>query len=163
MLGSMKVVRSAPKLDQAGVERALQRLRQLVKDRGLKASEVRETIARAVLAVDGHFSIDELMENLPDAHTATVYRVIPLLVDAGLIQQAPGVGEGHRYERAFEREHHDHLVCISCQKVVEFHFETFETLQRDVAERFGFSLTGHVHELFGVCGSCQKKSGKAAR
>lgn len=150
-------------MDQAGVERALQQLRNLVKVRGLKASEVRETIARAVLAVDGHFSIDELMENLPDAHTATVYRVIPLLIDAGLIQQAPDSGDqSHRYERAFEREHHDHLVCISCQKVVEFYFETFETLQRDVAERFGFSLTGHVHELFGLCGSCRKKSAKAS-
>jgi Fur family transcriptional regulator, ferric uptake regulator len=163
----MKAVRSAHKLDKAGVERALTQrveraltqLRHVVKERGLKASEVRENIARAALAVEGHFTIEELMESLPDAHTATVYRVIPILVEAGLLQAAPGPSDqGNRYERAFEREHHDHLVCTNCQKIVEFHFETFESLQRDVAERFGFSLTGHVHELFGLCGTCQKRA-----
>ncbi len=160
----MRPLKSPHKLDKAGVERALDQLRLVVKERGLKASEVRENIARAALTVDGHFSIEQLMERLPDAHTATVYRVIPLLVDAGLLQSAPGPSDqGHRYERAFEREHHDHLVCTSCQKVVEFHFETFESLQRDVAERFGFTLTGHVHELFGVCASCRKKSPKLER
>jgi Fur family transcriptional regulator, ferric uptake regulator len=160
----MRSVKSAPKLDKAGIERAIERLRRLVKERGLKASEVRENIARAALAVDGHFTIDQLMDALPGAHTATVYRVIPILVDAGLLQPAPGPSdEGHRYERAFEREHHDHLVCTGCQKIVEFHFETFEALQRDVAESFGFSLTGHVHELFGMCSSCRKKAAKAER
>jgi Fur family transcriptional regulator, ferric uptake regulator len=155
----MKAVRSAHKLDKAGVERALTQLRHVVKERGLKASEVRENIARAALAVEGHFTIEELMESLPDAHTATVYRVIPILVEAGLLQAAPGPSDqGNRYERAFEREHHDHLVCTNCQKIVECHFETFESLQRDVAERFGFSLTGHVHELFGLCGTCQKRA-----
>lgn len=163
-LSRMRPVRSAPKLDKAGIERALDRLRQLVRERGLKASEVRDNIARAALLVDGHFSIEDLMEALPDAHTATVYRVIPLLVDAGLLQSAPGPSDqGNRYERAFEREHHDHLVCTNCQKVVEFHFETIELLQRDVAERFGFALSGHVHQLFGTCPSCQKKVAKTAR
>lgn len=160
----MRPVRSAPKLDKAGIERALELLRQLVRERGLKTSEVRDNIARVALNVEGHFSIEDLMEALPDAHTATVYRVIPLLVEAGLLQSAPGPSDqGNRYERAFEREHHDHLVCTNCQKVVEFHFETIELLQRDVAERFGFSLSGHVHQLFGTCASCQKKAAKTAR
>jgi Fur family ferric uptake transcriptional regulator len=142
----------------------MERLRQLVRERGLKASEVRDNIARAALLVEGHFSIEDLMDALPDAHTATVYRVIPLLVEAGLLQPAPGPSDqGNRYERAFEREHHDHLVCTNCQKVVEFHFETIELLQRDVAERFGFVLSGHVHQLFGTCSSCQKKAAKTAR
>ena len=158
----MRPVRSAPKLDKAGVERALQRLRDLVRERGLKVSEVREKIARAALAMEGHFSIEDLMEALSEANTATVYRVIPLLVDAGLLQQAPTpADQGHRYERAFEREHHDHLVCMSCQKIVEFHFEAFEALQRDVAERFGFTLTGHMHELFGTCGNCRKSGARS--
>jgi Fur family transcriptional regulator, ferric uptake regulator len=154
----MRPVRSAPRLDKAGIERGLEKLRQLVKERGLNSSDVRESIARAALTREGHFNIDELMESLPGAHTATVYRVIPLLVDAGLLQPAPTPSDqGSRYERAFEREHHDHIMCTSCNKIVEFHFETLEVLQRDVAERFGFTLTGHVHQLFGVCSTCAKK------
>jgi Fur family ferric uptake transcriptional regulator len=154
----MRQVLSGPKLNKAGVERALERLRELVRERGLKASTVREGIARAALALDGHFTIEQLLESLPDAHIATVYRVLPLLVEAGLLQAAPGSpDQGQRYERAFEREHHDHLVCTSCNKVVEFHFETLEALQHDVAASFGFSLTGHVHQLFGTCAACQRK------
>lgn len=140
------------------MERALGRLRELIRARSLKASQVRETIAKAALSIDGHFTVEELVARLPDAHVATVYRVMPLLLEAGLLQAAPGPSEeGSRYERAFEREHHDHLVCTSCNKVIEFHFETFEMLQRDVAESFGFSLKNHVHELFGTCAACQKK------
>jgi Fur family ferric uptake transcriptional regulator len=154
-------VRPPAALDQAGIERAMERLRQTVRRRGLKSSSVREAIARAALARQGHFSIDELVRDVrvggvSEAHAATVYRVVPLLVEAGLLQVTLVTGgEGARYERAFEREHHDHLICTGCGKVVEFHFEAIEVLQRDVAERFGFELTGHVHELLGTCRECR--------
>src|SRR5262245_19949950 len=119
-------MRRAPRprgLDEAGVSRALERLRDTVKRRGLKASSVREAIARAALRREGHFTVEDLAGDLregraADAHTATVYRVLPLLVEAGLLQIAlVSTAEGARYERAFEREHHDHLICTSCGTV----------------------------------------------
>ena len=130
--------------------------------RGLKSSSVRETIARAALCREGHFSVDDLAKELRDRgiagiHTATIYRVLPLLVDAGLIQLTlVSTGGVARYERAFEREHHDHLICTACGKVVEFQFEAIEVLQRDIAERFKFRLTRHVHELLGICEDCAR-------
>lgn len=157
----MRPLRRPPKLGKPGIERALERLRELVRKRGLKASLVREGIARAALGIDGHFSIEDLLKALPGSNNATVYRVLPLLVDAGLLQVAPALpDESHRYERAFEREHHDHLVCTQCRKVVEFHFESLEALQRDVAERFGYVLTAHRHELFGTCADCRKRTAR---
>lgn len=154
----MQPHKAPTKLSKAGVERGLERLRELVRERGLKASTVRENIARAALTLDGHFTIEELVESLPEAHIATVYRVLPLLVDAGLLQPAPASPEhGQRYERAFEREHHDHLMCTHCHKVVEFHSEALEELQRELASKLGFVLTGHEHKLFGTCSSCQRK------
>lgn len=154
----MRAVRNPPELDDAALTRALDQLHALVRHRGLKASGVRESIARAALLRGGHWTIDELAGQLPGAHATTVYRTIPLLVDAGLLQIAPGAeGEGRRYERAFEREHHDHLVCTNCHKVIEFCFEAIEVLQQDVADRFDFSLTGHVHELFGTCSDCRAR------
>ena len=151
----------APILDDDGIERALDRLKAVVKERGLKSSSTREAIARAALRHCGHFSVDELVAELregeaSEVHPATVYRVLPLLVDAGLLQMTlVSLGTGARYERAFERDQHDHLICTSCGKVVEFEFEAIEVLQRDVAERFGFDLTGQVHELLGTCGACR--------
>ena len=132
-------------------------------ERGLKSSTVREAVARAALRRDGHFTVDELVAQLSegglrDAPLATVYRVLPVLVDAGLLQMTlVSAGEGARYERAFEREHHHHLICTKCGTIVEFHFEAIEVLQKDVAERFGFDLTGHIHELLGLCKNCRPK------
>lgn len=151
-------------LDDAGLQRALDRLLALVRARGLKSSAVRDAVARTALKRQGHFSVEDLVKELrdsgvSDAHPATVYRVLPLLVDAGLLQLAlVSTGDGAHYERAFEREHHDHLICIRCGRVVEFQFEAIEVLQSDVAERFGFQLTGHVHELLGTCKTCRSSA-----
>ena len=143
------------------VERALLRFRDTIRRRGLRHSSVREAIARAALAYDGHFEVSELVDELrragiKEAHLATVYRTLPLLVEAGIIQQTLlSAGERHFYEPAFERPHHDHLICIACGKVVEFEFEAFEVLQKDIAARYGFELTAHVHELLGRCKECR--------
>lgn len=153
-------------LDKDGMERALSRLRDAVRERGLKASSVRESVARAALSRRGHFTVEDLVHDLrggktekKDAHMTTVYRTLPLLVDAGLLQLTLlSKGDEARYERAFEREHHDHLICTECGTVVEFHFEALEVLQRDIADQYGFLLTDHVHELRGLCKSCKGKS-----
>ncbi len=159
-------------LDKEGIERAMTRLREAVKERGLKASSVREAVARAALTRRGHFTVDDLIHDLRDgkterrdAHMTTVYRTLPLLVDVGLLQLTLlSKGDEARYERAFEREHHDHLICDECGMVVEFHFEALEVLQRDIAEQYGFQLTDHVPELHGPCKNCRAKaSGKRTR
>lgn len=160
----MKRLDRPARLDAGGVARALARLGGVVQAKGLKSSSVRDAVARAALRYDGHFTAEELATALrargvANAHPATVYRVLPLLVEAGLIQEAlVAAGQSQRYERAFERPHHDHLVCTSCGKVVEFEFEAIEILQRDLAEQLGFRLTSHIHQLLGVCGRCERAS-----
>lgn len=157
----MRRVPASKTLDSTAIERALTRLQVHVREQGLKASTTRDLIARAALRRRGHFAADDLLADLRagghgDIHTATVYRVLPLLVAAGLLQVTlVSNREGTQYERAFEREHHDHLICTGCGKIVEFEFEAIEVLQRDVAESFGFHLTGHVHELLGTCAACR--------
>jgi Fur family ferric uptake transcriptional regulator len=157
----MRRLRQPSALDDAALLRALERLHDVVRQRGLKSSSVRDDVARVALRRDGHFSVDDLAKELrergiPGAHTATIYRVLPLLVDAGLIQLTlMSTRDVAHYERAFEREHHDHLICTACGKVVEFQFEAIEVLQRDIAEKFGFRLSSHVHELLGVCKDCR--------
>ncbi|MCC7166089.1 MAG: transcriptional repressor, partial [Rhodospirillales bacterium] len=47
-------------------------------------------------------------------------------------------------------QHHDHLIDTSTGKVIEFRSEEIEALQRAIAKRHGFRLTGHRLELYGV-------------
>jgi Fur family transcriptional regulator, ferric uptake regulator len=148
-------------VDETKLLRALATFKNTLHERGLRLSTVREAIARVALTYDGHFEVNDLMRalraaNIQDAHLATVYRTLPLLVESGLIQPTLlSSGERHFYEPAFERKHHDHLICTSCGRVVEFEFEAFEVLQRDIAERYGFELTAHFHELLGRCSACR--------
>jgi len=154
--------KNAPsKLRDQDVDRGIERLRSVLHARSLKLSTVREAIARSALTCSGHFSIEDLLavlraRGVSGAHMATVYRAVPLLIDAGLIQPTMlSRGNGHFYEVAFEREHHDHLVCKSCGAVIEFHSEAMEALQREIAARYDFSVEEHVHELLGRCKRCR--------
>lgn len=125
-------------------------------------SKVREAITRAALSYKGHFNVEDLVrvlhgDGIHEAHVATVYRAIPLLIDAGLIQPAlVSKGDGQHYEAVFEREHHDHLVCVRCSRIVEFQSEALEALQREIAARYHFELDDHVHELRGRCRECRR-------
>lgn len=160
------VRRTAPYRDEA-IRRALERFREVLHERALKMSRVREAIARAVLHQAGHFSVDDLLrvlhaDGIHEAHMATVYRAMPLMVEAGLIQPAlVSKSDGQRYEVSFEREHHDHLVCTSCRRVIEYQSEALEALQREIAESYDFELDDHVHELRGRCPECRRSANKA--
>jgi Fur family ferric uptake transcriptional regulator len=144
---------------EASTSDALDRFRAFLHGRSLRATDVREAIVGAALAREGHFHVEDLTEDVRkrglDVSAATVYRALPLLVEAGIIQPTEVSGESRSYEASFGREHHDHLICRDCHRVVEFQFEAFEMLQREVALKYGFELVGHHHELIGVCSACR--------
>src|SRR5688572_23969235 len=137
----MRAGGGAPAMSDEALGRALERFRAVLRSRSLKMSKVREAIARAALLYEGHFSVEDLAralhaDGVSDAHVATVYRAMPLMVEAGLVQHAlVSKGDGQRYEVSFEREHHDHLVCTACGRVVEYRSEALEALQREIARR----------------------------
>ena len=140
---------------------ALERFERFLHQKDLRLTEARAAIVEAALARQGHYPIEDLIADLKQrgirGSKATVYRTLPLLAEAGILEPAIMAGEGKSYETTFGRHHHDHLLCRTCGKVVEFEFEAFEILQRDVAAKYGFRLEGHHHELLGVCPECAAK------
>ena len=164
----MGAARKMSRTSDEALGRALERFRAVLHARALKMSKVRESIARAALTYEGHFRVEELVrvlhaQGVRDAHVATVYRAVPLMIEAGLIQPALiARGDSQHYEAAFEREHHDHLVCTTCGRIVEYQSEAMEALQREIAERYGFELDDHVHELRGRCRECRRGATKGA-
>lgn len=150
-------IRARPR--PAAAERALDRFGRFLAERSLRLTAARAAIVEAALQRPGHFPIEDLVLDLKRrgirGSKATVYRTLPLLTEAGILQPAIITGDMTRYEMAFGREHHDHMVCRGCGAVVEFEFEAFEILQREVAARHGFALEGHLHQLWGRCRDCQ--------
>ena len=143
------------------VEQLRARLSDYMSQHGLRSTEQRRIVTEQFFASDGHLSIEDLLEMVrveePGIGYATVYRTLKLLKECGLAFERH-FGDGvSRYEVAWEDEHHDHLICIDCEKIIEFEDERIEALQRDVAEQHGFKLVRHKLELYGLCPDCQNK------
>jgi Fur family ferric uptake transcriptional regulator len=158
----MRQGRAGPVADGRTTE-ALVRFEEFLRSKDLRLTEARAAIVEAALARRGHYPIEELIADLKQrgirGSKATVYRTLPLLAEAGILQPALVAGDSKSYETTFGQEHHDHLCCTRCGKVVEFGFEQFEVLQQELAARYGFRLEGHHHELFGACADCVAREG----
>ena len=129
------------------------RLEQLCQDKGLKMTEQRRVIARVLSEASDHPDVEAVHRRAtvidPNISIATVYRTVRLFEEAGILAKHD-FGDGRaRYEETPE-EHHDHLIDIQSGKVVEFHSDEIEELQRRIAEKAGYRLVGHRLELYGV-------------
>ena len=62
----------------------------------------------------------------------------------------------NRFEAVREDKHHDHLVCIRCNKVFEFKNDSIEELQLKVAKEHNFVITNHKLDIYGLCAKCAK-------
>ena len=86
----------------------------------------------------------------------TVYRTMKLLCEVGLASERHFDDGVTRYE--IDHEHHDHLVCVNCGKIIEFECEAIEASQNEIAERHDFRILHHRHELYGHCAACRSET-----
>ncbi|TXJ08409.1 MAG: ferric iron uptake transcriptional regulator [Acinetobacter sp.] len=120
----------------------------------IKILELLENSKRHHLSAEDIYKT--LLEQGEDVGLATVYRVLTQFETAGIIQRH-NFESNHSVFEIMQDDHHDHLVCHNCNKVVEFTNEIIEQEQHDIAEKYGFTLTGHSLNLYGYCDSpeCQ--------
>ncbi len=130
-------------------------------EKGLKLTKERIAILREVFSFHGHFEPEHLYFRMRDggskASRASVYRTLNLLVESGLIAKVRRTEKGTVYEHTFGHRHHDHMICESCGKIIEFYSEKLENLQNEICARNGFSGVNHTLEIRGHCGQCRKK------
>jgi Fur family transcriptional regulator, ferric uptake regulator len=135
--------------------------KQIIRKLNLKVTNQRMAILKALHDGRRHVTAQELYEKLSKEHSdigfATVYRFLRALSDSHLVTEMRMGGLPARYELT-PKSHHDHLTCVKCGKICEFENRAIESLQEKVAYQFGFVLTHHVLELYGVCPSCQSQS-----
>ncbi|MEM9864695.1 MAG: Fur family transcriptional regulator [Myxococcota bacterium] len=142
------------------------RLEAYMNKQGLRSTSQRRTVTDVFFRSHEHFSIEELLtkvrERDPKIGYATVYRTLKLLKESGLAYER-NFGDGvSRYEVAHEDEHHDHMICMDCNRIVEFENEEIERIQEELVAKMGFKIKRHVHELYvvgqrdenGVCKHC---------
>jgi Fur family ferric uptake transcriptional regulator len=128
-------------------------------DRGLRRTAQRENILKVFLAMEGHFSIEdicgEVKKQFPSIGNVTVYRTMKLFEELGLAEKMDR-GDGiARYEHKYNHKHHDHLVCVKCGACIEAVSPQIEKLQEALARKYGFMPAGHKLRIFGICKNCR--------
>lgn len=147
----------------------VEQFKQYLAKQGLRFTRQRRAIADVFARSGKHLSLQELLELARGEESsigyATVYRTMKLLADGGLAVEHQFADGQARYEPAAEGEHHDHLVCIECGRIVEFEDDTIERRQDAIAERLGFRVTSHKLEIYGECitEDCPYRDGDGGR
>lgn len=126
-----------------------------LKSTGLKATlprlKILEIFQKAELR---HLTAEDvyslLLTEQSDIGLATVYRVLTQFEQAGLLSRHHFEAGKAVYELR-EDEHHDHLVCLDCGHVEEFHDPEIEKRQVAIATARGFALADHALSLYANC------------
>lgn len=126
----------AQDLKKAGLKATLPRIRilQILEESNLKHMSA-EDVYKALIGVGEEVGL------------ATIYRVLTQFEAAGLVMRHNFDG-GHSVFELNEGEHHDHMVCVQTDKVIEFRNEQIEKLQHEIADKHGYELVDHSLVLY---------------
>lgn len=140
----------------------LERFKRVLRDNGLKYTKQREVLLQTLYNNSEHFTPEQLYLYIKERHPglnvgiATVYRSLNLLEESGMVTSISFGAQGKKFELA-NKPHHDHMICRQCGVIVEFEDQIIEKRQLAIAKEHGFKLTGHIMQLYGVCGECNKQ------
>lgn len=125
-----------------------------LKKAGLKATTPRIKIMEVLDSTahqDVHFSAEDIYKELiqmgENIGLASVYRVLTQFESAGMVKKHHFEDNKAVYEINSD-EHHDHMVCVDTGQVMEFHDESLEQLQHDIAKKAGYELVDHSMVLY---------------
>jgi Fur family ferric uptake transcriptional regulator len=137
-----------------------------LRKKGLKVTRERTALFDEIFSTHRHFDAEDLVIRMRDRGTkvsrATIYRTLELLHECGLVGRVRLNEEKYRYERLRKGEHHDHLVCSNCGKVIEFIDAAIEKRQEAVCKDYDFAATSHSHQIRGICSACRKSASKSS-
>lgn len=161
----MKQKHNTMKIENLEFDAILEEFREILRKNKLKYTKQREAVIKMLYNNDHHFTPEELYLQIRDEQPelnigiATVYRTLNLLEDSGMVTSISFGTQGKKFELA-TKPHHDHLICKNCGKIVEFEDTSVEKKQVEIAKKNGFTLTGHLMQLYGLCKDCNKKESK---
>jgi Fur family ferric uptake transcriptional regulator len=133
-----------------------------VKRLGGRLTKARTEILREIYNRHDHFDAEEIYIALKrkglDVSRASVYRAIPMFIDTGLILQVVYTDKHKHYEHVMGHEHHEHMICRKCGKIIEFEDAALERALKKACRDKGFNLATHKIEAQGTCGKCTGNS-----
>lgn len=132
----------------------------ILRQRGYKLTQQRRAILHVIARSQDHLTPAEIYQEVRQEHPGvglvTIYRTLDILAELGLICEIHAAGSCRSYLLRRPREHHHHLVCSDCGRVVDFTDCDLTGLEQRLADETGFKTEGHLLEFFGCCPECQE-------
>ncbi|NBU97791.1 MAG: transcriptional repressor, partial [Spirochaetia bacterium] len=128
---------------------------ELLKKEGLKVTAQRLLVAEKVFSLHSHFTAESLSDMFKDKRDeiskATIYRILSIMVKGNLLVENDFGKDYKYYEHIIGHEHHDHIICMDCNRIVEFFEPKIEELQDKIAHANDFTIKGHSLNIYANC------------
>jgi Fe2+ or Zn2+ uptake regulation protein len=134
---------------------ALRSLLQRLEDQGHRLTPPRLAVVAAVLDRHGHFSVDDILGQVPGVGRATVFRTMKLLAETGAVCRVLLNDGSLHYRLSRRRGHHHHVVCTSCGGVQDLSDCVVSDVVGELSRSTGYEIDGHWLELYGRCPTCR--------
>ncbi len=132
----------------------------ILRQHGYKFTPQRRIVIQTVASSQDHLTPAAIYEKVhqerPNIGLVTIYRTLDILAKLGLICELHAGGSCRSYTTGAS-EHHHHLICTNCGKVVDFSGYDLSQLERRLSEETGFEIEDHLLEFVGLCQACQKE------
>ena len=133
----------------------------LFKQEQIDNYEDRIRVLEAFLQTEKHVTASELADLLAQSdHPVApdlVKDTLKLLCNYGFADKHSFDNGTIRYEHRHLGQHHDHMICTKCRRIIEFKNDQLEALQAHVATAFGFYMLQHKMEIYGICAECRQE------
>ena len=155
-------------MDEAGKKSARERFAEYLSEKRLRLTSQRQVIVDTAFGTNQHFTAEQLLRwshrRDKSVSRATVYRTLPLLIKSGLVGEMDFGKDRKYYDPNYaEHPHHNHIICLQCEKIVEFESEKLAQLENEISQRLGFSVQTRRMLVTATCdefrrlGACGKK------
>ncbi len=136
------------------------RVASILRQHGYKLTSQRQAVLNVVTCSPGHLTPSEIYKKVHREHPGiglvTVYRTLNTLVELGVICEV-NIGNTRSYVGS-PLQHHGHLICSKCGKVLDFTGCNLGKLEQRLSKETGFRIEGHLLQFFGLCPDCRNKA-----